>query len=156
VNDPIINKDIKAKILDECKHFLKEKISILISALNDVTEASNSESKSSAGDKHETGKAMMQIEQEKISKQLSELKSQKNELEKISLNTSATKIGPGSLIETNKGYFFIAVSIGKIKTNGKEIFVVSNLSPIGRSFIENKSGQKFELNNTIYEILNVF
>ncbi len=146
--------ELKTKILLECKRIINEKITSLNAALNDVTEASNTESKSSAGDKHETSKAMMHIEQEKLSKQLSEIKTQKNELEKVNLNTSKTIIGPGSLVETNNGMFFIGVSIGKIKMDGQEIFVVSPQSPIGIKLmgLQEKS---FTLNSTLYTIHSV-
>ncbi len=147
-------KDLKSKILIECKRVIDEKISQLNAALNDVTESSNSESKSSAGDKHETSKALMHIEQEKLSKQLSELKTQKQELEKINLNTSNKKISPGSYVETNNGLFFIAVSIGKIKIENKEIIVVSPQSPIGEKLMA-ITGNVFELNNKNYTVLSV-
>ena len=147
--------DFKSKILLECKRIIAEKTDQLTSALNDITESSNSESKSSAGDKHETSKAMMHIEQEKLSNQLSEVKTQKNELDKITFQTS-TKINTGSLVETNKGLFFIAVSIGKIKVEGKEVYVISNLSPIGKQLIDNGIKGNFELNSVSYQIISVF
>ncbi len=146
--------EFKTKILEECKRIIDEKLHQLTSALNDITESSNSESKSSAGDKHETGKAMAHIEQEKLSKQLSEVKTQKNELNKIPLVTSASKITAGSLVETDNGLFFIAVSIGKIKVNSTEVFVVSPQSPIGLALLELK-GNSFELNAKKYTVLCV-
>jgi hypothetical protein len=146
--------DFKTKILFECKRVLDEKINQLSAALNEVTEASNSESKSSAGDKHETTKAMMQIEQEKLSKQLSELNTQKNELDKIVIHNSSN-INQGSLIETNNGTFFIAISLGKIKAEGKDVFVISNQSPIGKQLLNLNGNKHFELNNVKYEVMSV-
>ena len=46
-------------------------------------EALDSESKSSAGDKHETGRAMLQLEMEKAGQQLQEVEKMKLILEKI-------------------------------------------------------------------------
>ena len=95
----------------------------------------------------------MHIEQEKLSKQLSELKTQKNDLEKIIINSS-TAIGIGSLIETNKGLFFIAVSIGKIIIEAKEIIVISTQSPLGVKFLNLKE-KDFELNGKDYLIKSI-
>ncbi len=94
----------------------------------------------------------MHIEQEKLSKQLSEIKTQKSELEKVNLSTSS-KIGTGSLIETDNGLFFIAISIGKIKVENKEVFVISPQSPIGKVLINLNGKNDFELNNVKYQIL---
>ena len=69
--------ELKSAILNECRRLMAEKLDKLLSSLNEVSESSNSDSKSSAGDKHETTKAMMQIEQEKLSKQIAEAKTQK-------------------------------------------------------------------------------
>jgi len=146
--------ELKEKILLACKKILDDKIASLLFSLNEVTEASNSESKSSVGDKHETTKAMMQIEQENLGKQLHELKMQRAELEKIRLDTSTEKITAGSLIETDKGLFFIATAIGKIKVNGKEVFVISAQSPLGKKFIS-LTGNSFEMNAQNYSVKSV-
>ena len=66
----------KQKLLQACSDHLKEKINSLNSIINEVYESSNSESKSSAGDKHETTKAMMQLELEKLGTQLKEAEGQ--------------------------------------------------------------------------------
>ena len=143
--------EFKSNILKECKSLVEKKLNNLISSLKEVTESSNSESKSSAGDKHETSKAMMQIEQEKLSKQISELKIQKSELEKIIPNINREKIIRGSLIETNHGLFFISEAIGKINISNKVILAISTHSPIGKEMID-KNGKQFSFNHLNYEI----
>jgi hypothetical protein len=146
--------NLKENILARCKKILDEKITSLLSSIGEVSEASNSESKSSVGDKHETTKAMMQIELEKLGKQLAELKLQRIGLEKLRLDTSSDKITTGSLVETDKAIFFLATAIGKVKIDDKEIFVISAQSPVGQKLISLK-GNSFEMNGQIYSIKSV-
>ena len=73
----------KQKLIQRCSNYLKDKINSLNAIINEVSEASNSENKSSAGDKHETSKAMMQLEIEKLGTQLKEAELQLLEFEKI-------------------------------------------------------------------------
>lgn len=75
------------------------------------------ESKSSAGDKHETARAMMNLEQEKLERQYQELMTMKDRFDKINFESPIDKIQLGSLIETNKGFFLLSVGLGKVKTN---------------------------------------
>jgi hypothetical protein len=147
--------DLKTKLLDECKRQLAYKVKSLRATIAGINESANVESKSSAGDKHETGRAMMQLEQEKLARQLQELLLQQLDLEKINPHVRTEKIGPGSLIETSNGTFFIATAMGKVQLESKEVLVVSAQSPIGKKFAENQ-GENFVLNHKIYSIKAVF
>lgn len=145
-----ISLELKSKILSECKQLLDLKLKELQSVLADVTEATNTETKSTAGDKHETGRAMMQIEQEKISKQLSDLKNQLDELEKIPV-VKHNVISTGALVETDSGVFYIATAIGKMIVDRKEVFVISPQSPVGKQLI-GSDGNSFKINDKKYSI----
>ena len=74
---------IKEKIIEACRAYLQEKQTSLQLIITDINEATHTETKSSAGDKHETGRAMMQLEQEKLNKQLAEIKQQITEFNNI-------------------------------------------------------------------------
>ena len=117
---------------------LLNKIENLHRALLDLKEGPNNESKSSAGDKHETARAMMQLEHEKISRQLDDLHRQKNALEKIDITIGSSKIINGSLIKANSSYMFLSVAIGKINVDGKTVMVFSSQSPIGLKMLGKK------------------
>lgn len=147
-----LNIEFKIELKNLCVTVINNKIAQLNNSLAEVTDAANNETKSSAGDKHETGRAMMQLEQEKLSKQLSELESQKNELIKLNVNSKNNNITSGTLINTSEGMFFIAVSIGKIVVHDQDVMVISPLSPIGKLLCSSKT--PFELNNKQYQILS--
>jgi transcription elongation GreA/GreB family factor len=122
--------------------------------MQEVTDSANNETKSSAGDKHETARAMMQLEQEKLSKQIADLAEQKKEFDKIDFTKSSSQIGQGSLVETDKGFFLIASSIGKITVDDKTVFVISNKSPLALAFIGKKQKETISFNGVEYLIEN--
>jgi hypothetical protein len=145
---------VKKQIFIECYRILDQKIIDLKETLEQVREAANAEGKSSMGDKYEITRSMMQLEQEKLSKQLGELFDQQKELEKIDTVRKHELPALGSLIETNNGKFFIASAIGKISLIGSDVFVISALSPLGKKLIESKLNP-FELNGKSYEIRSI-
>lgn len=145
----------KQHIIDTCKSYLEDKIQSLNAIIKEVTESSNSESKSSAGDKHETSKAMMQLEIEKLGTQLKEAEEQFTEFEKINFNKNFQTIELGSLVETNKGYFLIASSIGKITVDEISVFVISNKSPLAIAFAGKQQKDSLSFNGVQYTILSI-
>jgi len=146
---------MKEKIITACKNLLQQKISDLNAALNSVNEAANNETKSTAGDKHETAKAMMQLEQEKLSNQLTILNSQINDLQKIDVTKKHSVIGNGSLVTTNNGVLFISVGLGKINVDEKDVFAISFLSPLANLLAGKKQNDFVKLNRVDYKVINV-
>ncbi len=149
-------KSIKQKLIITCQLHYNEKINSLRLMLHDVTEAGNNETKSTAGDKHETGRAMMQLEQEKLGKQLYELEQQFQEFDKIDFSFTSTTISLGSLVETTKGLFLIATSIGKIELSGKTVFVISNKSPLASALIGKSKNDVIHFNTINYNVLGIY
>lgn len=145
----------KQKLIQACSNYLKDKINSLNTIINEVTESSNLESKSSAGDKHETSKAMMQLEIEKLGTQLKEAEGQLAEFEKINFNKNFQSIEQGCLVKTNKGYFLIAGSIGKITIDDDIVFVISSKSPLAIAFNTKQQNDIVSFNGTDYIINNI-
>ena len=146
----------KQKLIQVCSDYLKNKINSLNVIISEVYESSNSESKSSAGDKHETAKAQMQLEIEKLGTQLKEAEEQLAEFEKINFNKTFRAIEQGTLIETNKGYFLIASSIGKIAVDDKIVFVISGKSPLAIAFAGIHQKDSLNFNGVEYLIEHFF
>src|SRR5438105_11827765 len=102
---------LKQKIHAHYVALVNERITRLQQVLADLKESGANETKSTAGDKHETALAMLQIEQANKREQLKELVAQKTVLEKIDPAIVASIILNGSLIKTNRGYFFISIAL---------------------------------------------
>jgi hypothetical protein len=145
-------QSFKQHIIHYCLDYLTQKVNSLNIILREVNEAGNAESKSSAGDKHETAKAMAQLEQEKLGNQLKEAELQLVEFEKINFTKIFQSIEQGCLVETNKGYFLIASSIGKIEVDGKTVFVISNKSPLVLKLNGSKQKDTVMFNDVSYII----
>jgi hypothetical protein len=142
----------KQKTYRVCVDILQQKTEELRSALNTISESANNETKSSAGDKHETSRAMMQLEQEKLGKQLKELQDQKNEFEKIDIRNAHSIIAKGSLVKTDKGFLFIAIGLGKIVVDQDPVIAISHRSPLAQELIGLKVGQNAKVNGIQYSI----
>lgn len=147
---------MKQKIYNHCLQILNTKIEALNSALASATESANNETKSSAGDKHETARAMMQLEQEKLSKQLTELLEQKSELKKIDITKSSAQIAKGTLIQSDKGFLFLSIGLGKIVVDEKTVFAISPQSPLGKLLLGKKENDVVEMNGVKYSIQKLF
>lgn len=147
--------DIKSKLFSFCQNYVEKRIQIATDALNSSQASANDESKSTAGDKHDTGKAMMQIEVEQFSKQLSEAQKLKEELSRVNISKTNSTVMLGSLVETNKGIYFISISAGKIEIDKRGYFAVSISSPFAQAIKGLKKGDKGKLYGSEIEILNL-
>ncbi len=145
----------KQEIIAACHIHLTQKINELKTMMKELSDAADSESKSTAGDKHETGRAMIQLEQEKLGKQLKDAEEQLAGFQKIDFTKNTLSVIHGSLVETNKGFFLIADSIGKIEVAGKTVFVISEKSPLALVFLSKKSSDRINFNGTEYQIKNI-
>jgi transcription elongation GreA/GreB family factor len=97
-----------------------------------LTESLESEGKSTAGDKHNTARAMIHLEQEKLGVQIGQLQQKMNALKLIEAVAPQEKIGFGNLVITSNGLFLLGLSLGKIPFGDYAVFCLSLESPIGR------------------------
>ncbi|MEI7736383.1 MAG: hypothetical protein WCI49_13015 [Ferruginibacter sp.] len=143
---------LKEKIYLQYVLLISQKIQQLEQVLADLKESGANETKSTAGDKHETALAMLQIEQANKRAQLLELQEQKASLNRINPTLTPAVIVPGSLIKTNKGYFFMSTALGKISFEGQTVIALSPQSPLGKKLIGNKAGDTAAVNGIEYLI----
>jgi hypothetical protein len=137
------------------KQQLQDKINHVQFLLQELSKSAANETKSTAGDKHETALAMLQLEQENKRKQLNELQLQQQQFEKIDPTIVSPYILNGSLVKTDQGYFFVSVALGKMMLEDKTIFALSPLSPLGKIMMGHKSTDIIELNGKVYSIITV-
>ena len=136
----------KQKIHQYYLQLVQDRIDAFRDMIVDLTEDSKNDAKGSAGDKHETGRAMIQLEMEKASQQLAIINEMKATLQKITVENSSKNIKLGSLIKTTKGTYFLAVSIGKITIENDDYLVVSTNSPIGKQLLGSVIGDLISFN----------
>ncbi len=146
---------MREKIISLCAAVISERIAGIKLQMEELVRDAANDSKSTAGDKHETSRAMMQLEQEKLGSQLRILEEQQQQLALISQLQQSTKITNGSLIETDRGNIFIGVALGKLNADGQDVICITNQSPLGKLLTGKSSGDSVSLNNIKYSILSV-
>ncbi|MEY5047793.1 MAG: hypothetical protein RLZZ175_1152 [Bacteroidota bacterium] len=146
---------IKEQLLEYCFTYVEERILSAQNAITVAQEAANEEGKSSAGDKYETGRAMMQLEIEKNTSQLLLAKQMLNLLNQIKTFTTQNIVQQGSLVQTTNGFYYIAIGAGIVKMNNLDYYLISQVSPIGQLLKGKKIGDSFVFNNKEFKILSV-
>lgn len=131
---------------------VQDKIDRLQSEMDELNESLTSSTKSSVGDKHETARAMLQIEQERIGNQLIQNQQMRDVLKQIDTNKSNSKITLGSLVKTASGYFYLSISGGQLKIGNDSVFCLSLNSPMGQALNNKSTGDEFQLNGKTFEI----
>ena len=149
-------QEIKTKLYKACEELLDERLKTIQSSISDVNNALLSETKSSAGDKHETGRAMLQLEREKLGKQLYEVEKQKHTLQRINLDTYLKNINFGSVVETTQANYFIAISIGKLCIDKKEFYAISSETPMAKHLTSKTTGDTISFGNITFSIINTY
>jgi len=146
---------LKQKIYHHYLAVVTDKVHLLQQVLADLKESGSNETKSTAGDKHETALAMLQIEQANVRGQMKEALTQKAALEKINPEIAAPVIVNGSLIKTNQGYLFISIASGKTLIEGEAVIALSPQSPLGTKLMGLKKGDTATINNNHYVIESI-
>ncbi len=134
---------------------ISNKIVSINNILADLKEIGTNETKSTAGDKHETALAMLQIEQANKRTKLQEAIEQKAVIEKLGNVTNTNKIVHGSLVKTNKGYFYISVAMGKAVVDKIAVMAISPQSPLGAKLMGLCVHDAVEINGNVYVVQEI-
>ena len=129
MSTPTIKQQLIQKITDE----LHAKAEEIRKDWALAKESRDNDTKSSAGDKFETGREMMQIEINKSEVQLHKTLLLINEVEKINTHSTSKTVRYGSIVQTNLGNYFLAVPFGKTILNNTIYFAISLASPIAKA-----------------------
>lgn len=144
---------LKENVYNRYRQLIDEKISLLSRTLDELKESGSHETKSTAGDKHETALAMLQIEQENTGRQLKEALEQQLLFTKIDITVKTKYIIQGSLVKTNRGWLFLSIAPAKIKLDdGTTVTALSPQSPLGKQLMGLKIKDAAEVNNICYVV----
>jgi transcription elongation GreA/GreB family factor len=147
--------DLKKELHQLCINHVREIMEATELAIADAQKSSTDDTKSSAGDKYETGREMAQQETNRNMAQLNEANKLLVALNRISTTGASIYAESGSVIVTNNGNFYLAISAGALMLSGKTYFAVSPASPIGILLNSKKAGDEFMLNGKCYKIKSV-
>ncbi len=146
---------LKNQLFQLCFTFIQNRIENIEYSMLQARQASNDDTKSSAGDKYETTREMMQQEMDRNSKLLYEAGQQKIALQQIENVDAAKEVKNGSLILTSNGNFYISISAGELNVDGEKFIAVSQAAPIGRAFLSAKVGDELSFNGNKYLVKEI-
>ena len=144
--------NLKNELYKRCLDYVHQRMAAAEIAVKEAQNASNDDTKSSAGDKYETGRAMMQQEKDRNLAQLNEANKLKVALNRISADHTSPTIETGSLVITSNENFYLAVNAGVINLEDENYYAVSPLSPIGLKLKGHRKGDEFMFNGKHYKI----
>jgi hypothetical protein len=144
----------KKQIYIDLQTELEFRIKNLESIIHLLQGENLTESKSSAGDKHETSVSMNQLEQEKISNQIQQLHLHQKEISAINPEITSTEIHLGSFLSTNIGSFYISTGLGKINRS-VEFFAINKEAPLVKELLGKKKGDEILFNKKLIRIIDV-
>jgi transcription elongation GreA/GreB family factor len=145
----------KEELYEACLKHINERINNIQERLTDIEEARNKAVKSTAGDKFETDRAMMQMKEEELNVQMVQAVSVKQNLQKINSMSPSDHVQLGSLVETSNGSYYLSIGIGKVKLGGKIYYCISTQSPIGELLLNGKKGDEVKFRNQLLVIKDI-
>ena len=135
--------NLKEALFQQCVAHVNTRLQTIQTIISSHQKALSSETKSSAGDKHETGRAMLQLEMEKAGQQLSAVQQMQQTLAKINSSKPSTNIALGSVIKTSSAYYYLGISAGELTIKETVYFAISPSSPIGKLLMGKKVEDTF-------------
>ncbi|WP_199139060.1 3-oxoacyl-ACP synthase [Pedobacter sp. ASV12] len=147
--------NIKTSLYQLCLAFVEKRIETAKTALQQAREASNDDTKSSAGDKFETSREMAQQDIERNMRLLSDAEEQLKGLELMKELAPTMQVRNGSLVFTDQGNFYLSISAGQLQLDQTAYFAISVASPIGKLFLGKQKGDMVDFNGKQYKISEV-
>ena len=147
--------NIKEALYNQCFTFIENRLFTVQKTISEIQESLTSETKSSAGDKHETGRAMLQLEREKAGNQLAEIVKVKETLSKISIENTSQTIGLGSVVYTTKANYYIAISAGELTIDDNKFYAISPNTPIGKLLIGKNVRDEVNFRGLSFEVMKI-
>ena len=148
--------NLKKELYDLCVAHVRRSMDAAELAISEAQKSSNDDTKSSAGDKYETGREMAQQETNRNLAQLNEANKLLVALNRIGTTGTSAITEAGSVIITNNGNFYLAISAGALSLHDKNYFAVSPGSPVGIKLTGTRVGDSFTLNGKTYVVESVY
>ena len=100
-----------------------------------LKESLGAESKSSAGDKHETGRAMIHVEQERVQETVGRLEHMRGVLvQRATQGKAIQRVSPGALVETTGPWVLVGVPLGKVQLPDALVLCVGVEAPLAQQW----------------------
>jgi transcription elongation GreA/GreB family factor len=145
----------KRVVVHQLSELLKERLLASNEAITTTRAAFTSDTKSSAGDKHEVGRAMVQQELDKLEAQRAKLLQLQQELKQMPVECRSDRIGFGSLVVTDQGSFLIGISFGAVEVESQVVYAISLTSPMGQALKGQEAGATVHVQGRSHVVVDV-
>lgn len=146
---------LKEQLFLACRDFISKKRLVIENVISEIETSLQSETKSSAGDKHETGRAMLQLEREKAGNQLAEIDKQEELLSKIDISKANTTVSLGSVVFTTEASYFLAIGVGEIIVDNRKFYAVSTKAPISQALLGKRVDDNIVFRDRKFKIIHL-
>jgi len=124
---------------------LKQKEALLAEERKNIIESILEEEKNSAGDKYETSRENMTQDLNSLEKQIKQSKLDLDELYRLqSIKDTPPTVQEGALVQLGSDWFLLAVSVGQVKVDDKQVFLLSKNSPLGELLLGKKKNEAIQ------------
>jgi transcription elongation GreA/GreB family factor len=123
---------------------------------SDASEGKSNDAKSSAGDKHEVGVAMVQLEQEKLGKQVQIIEEQLTLLSRMDPAKEHLKISLGSLVRCENQWYYFSIGHGLLTVENQSIFCLNPQAPLGKEMLGKAAGDLVSFQGRKMVIQSIF
>lgn len=147
---------MKEELFSACNNYLEERIQRIQTSLADLNDALQNETKSSAGDKYETSREMINTEINKLSVQFQQFKKLTAILEMAKYKPVSSSVQLGSGVKTSTANYLLAIPAGEINANNEKFYAIGVNSPVAQALMGKSVGEKFSFNGKESEILVIF
>jgi transcription elongation GreA/GreB family factor len=150
---PEFSSSFKLRLYSHLMSLLEERIHVAREMVQTATESRNEDTKSSAGDKYETGRAMMQQQIDMHQTELNKAEMLYNAMKVSDPGKATGHVSTGSLVVTDSGVYFISAGVGKVVFENQEIFVISPAAPVAQQLMNKKKGEMADFAGKQYKVI---
>lgn len=147
---------LKQELKKRCITILQERIAVFNQSVDAAREAANSEDKSSAGDKYETGRAMGHLQQEMLGEQLETALHELDFVNSIQAGILHETVVVGSVVVCADFAAFVAAGLGATQLNTQKYFLLSPKAPLAVALHQKKEGESVLFNGKQVLVKQVF
>ena len=141
----------KKKLLDMIQSNINELESIQRRLYNDKSD----ETKSVVGDKYETSRAMVQMEEDQIKHKIGLFHQKYSKVKMLDTSQKLEVIGPGAIVKMEIGSFYISVAEKSLIIENNKVYFISPESPLAVSLRGKVKDTAFEFNGRKLKVLDI-
>lgn len=146
---------LRKQLIDYCRDYVENRLTRLRASIKDLENDLSNETKSSAGDKYETSREMINAEIDNLGLQLQQFQKLKGIIQLAENRKPSENIQLSSVVKTSQANYFLLIPVGEIKIDNQKFYGIGINSPIGKLILGKSAGERFHFQEQDIEIEKV-